>query len=89
MNIVYQRVFFSIFSLYMLLILRRWIGPWISFEMESGRWRWVPRLTDPLIRKMRQILPPMGPVDFGPISALVLVWFLRTITMRVLGGMSL
>lgn len=68
---------YSALSLYMLFILLRWIGPRIELDIQQGRLRWMCALTDPLIRFFRRILPPMGPVDFGPLAALVSAWFVR------------
>lgn len=70
-------VFRDLLTLYMLIILLRWFGPWLSLDLEEGRLRWIPPLADPLIGRLRKILPPMGPVDFGPIAALVTVWLVR------------
>jgi len=75
-------------TVYMLLILLRWLGPFLQFDLDSPRWRWIPRLTDPLINRMRQLLPSMGPMDFGPIAALCLVWFARFLSWNLLLNMT-
>lgn len=85
MNIAF-RVANSLFTLYMLAILLRWLGPWLSLEVESGRLRWIARLTDPLVNRIRRLLPPMGPVDIGPFVALMAIWFVREIAKGVLAG---
>ncbi len=71
------RAVFSGLTLYMLLILLRWLGGAIGFETDYGRWRWIARITDPLIGALRRVLPNLGPVDFGPMAALLLVWIIR------------
>ena len=73
------------FTLYMMLILLRWFGPWISFDLDAGRLRWTTRLTDPPIAKVRRILPPMGPFDIGPLAVLMCAWFSREVLIRILG----
>lgn len=80
---IYYRVIYDVFTLYMLLILLTWVGPMLSLELKSGRLRWIPRLTEPLIAKMRQLLPSMGPFDFGPVAALLLVWLVREIAVAM------
>ena len=70
---------YNILTLYMLMILLRWLGSSISLDVVSGRLRFISRGTDPLIAKMRQLFPSTGPFDFGPISALVVVWLIREI----------
>ncbi len=72
----------------MILILLRWLGSWFSFDTEYGRWAWIARLTDPLINKLRQVLPNMGPVDFGPLAALFIVWFVRIVSVGILVDMA-
>ena len=71
------RLIKSLLTLYMLLILLRWLGRYIGFDLEEGRLRVLTKLTDPLIKSMRRILPNMGPIDFGPIAALFVVWLVR------------
>lgn len=81
---LYLRITHSVLTLYMMLILLRWFGPWLSLEVTGGRLAWVAWLTDPLITRLRKVLPHMGPVDFGPLAALVLVWFVRILSVRIL-----
>lgn len=64
-------------TLYMMAILLRWLAPWIELDVHAPRLRWLPRLTDPLINLMRRILPPMGPMDWGPIAAVISIWMVR------------
>jgi YggT family protein len=83
------RAVYSGLTLYMLLIMVRWLGGWIGFETDHGRWRWIGLITDPLINRLRSILPNLGPVDFGPIAALFLVWLLRSLTAPMLFGAAI
>lgn len=73
------RAVYSGLTLYMMLILLRWLGGWFGLDTDFGRWRWIARATDPLIDRLRRVLPNLGPVDFGPIAALLLIWFVRTL----------
>ena len=74
----------SLLTLYMLLILLRWLGRFIGFDLEEGWWKGLTKLTDPLIQGMRRVLPNMGPVDFGPIAALFVVWLVRILVVGAL-----
>ncbi|HOF41058.1 MAG TPA: YggT family protein [Candidatus Hydrogenedentes bacterium] len=74
-------VVFSVLTLYMMMILLRWFGPWLEVDTDAGRLAWIGRATEPLIQRVRRILPPMGPVDFGPLAALFMVWLARSIAM--------
>lgn len=77
------RAVYSVLTLYMLLILLRWLAPWLQFDVYDRRIRWAWRLTDPLISTLRRVLPPMGPVDFGPVAALFVVWVVRIVALEV------
>ncbi len=74
---LYIRIAYSLLTLYMMLILLRWFGPAMSMDFAKGRLVWIARLTDPLISRLRKLLPNMGPIDFGPLAALVLVLLVR------------
>jgi YggT family protein len=76
------RVIYVVLTLYMMLIIVRWLGGWLGLEVEFGRMRWVAKTTDPLINWLRKRLPHMGPVDFGPLAALLLVWLVRVLVTR-------
>lgn len=64
-------------TLYMMAILLRWLGPWLELDVYSPWWRWLPRITDPLIHLFRRILPPMGPMDWSPIASVIALWLVR------------
>lgn len=81
------RASYSLLTIYMILILLRWVGPWIGMDAEIGWLRATRRLTDPLIDGMRRILPPLGPVDLGPIAALFVVWVARSLASTGLMGL--
>lgn len=72
------RTVYSLLTLYMMLILLRWLGPWLQLDI-YGRWRWLGRLTDPLVNKIRRFLPPVGSMDFAPLGAVFLVWIVRVL----------
>jgi YggT family protein len=69
----------SALTLYMMLILLRWVAPWLELDLYGGRLRWIPAVVDPLIVPIRRMLPAMGPLDFGPLAALFVVLIIRFI----------
>lgn len=69
-------------TLYMMAILLRWTAPWLELDLHRGWWRMIPRVADPLIQFMRKHLPPMGPMDWSPIAALMAVYIIRLIVVR-------
>jgi len=79
-RIILARVVYAVCTFYMMLVLLRWFGPWINVDFESPRLRWAKVIVDPPLNKIREILPPMGPIDFfSPLTLLVLVWVFRTL----------
>ena len=77
---------YSLTTLYMMGIVLRWLGPWIGIDLSLGRLRWVCRLTDPAVNRMRRLLPPMGPFDVGPVATLLVLWVGRTLVIRMLAN---
>ncbi len=69
----------SLLTLYMMAILLRWLAPWLEVELSRGPLRLIPRLVDPLVGLLRRLLPPMGPMDWGPLAAVILVWIARLV----------
>ena len=80
------RAIYSGFTLYMMLILFRWLGGWIHFETDFGRWRWIAALTDPVVGRIRRALPNLGPMDFGPMVTIFAVWLVRGVAIGLLAG---
>jgi YggT family protein len=45
-------------------------------------WGGLERLTEPLYRPIRNILPPMSGIDLTPLVVLLLIFFLRSVISR-------
>ena len=80
------RAAYSLGTLYMMLILLRTIGPALGLDMIGGRMAWAAKLTDPLVTRVRKVLPSMGPADFAPIASLLLVWLLRELSVSIIAS---
>ena len=80
------RAIFSGITLYMICVILRWLGPWLSLESDFGRWRWLARTTDPLVGRVGARLPNLGPVNFGPMVTLLGLWILRSFCVGLLSG---
>lgn len=76
----------SVLTLYMLLILVRWFGPYIQLDFYDARLRWIAALVDPFLRSIRSLAPALGPVDLAPLLALLALWVVRTIAVNAAGG---
>lgn len=78
-NEILIRILGSAVTLYMMVLLIRWLGPYLEVDLHAGRWAWVPKIADPPIKFFRRILPDMGPFDWSPIAAIFAVYFARLV----------
>lgn len=83
------RAVYSLFTLYMMLILLRWLAPWIQIDLYSPRLKWVRTITDPLLDQLRKHLPLSGVFDFTPLAAVFVVWVGRTLLVGIMGGFAI
>lgn len=75
------RIIASGITLYMMLVILRWMGPALEIELDTPRRAWVRRLTDPPIGLARRAIGQvMGPFDWAPVAVLFALWILRILT---------
>ena len=74
---VVRALVYSGLTLYMMVILLRWCGPWLQIPIDGPRLRWTGRIVEPLLSLIRRHLPAMGPMDWSPVFALLGVWIIR------------
>ena len=88
MILLIYRAVYSLLTLYMMLILLAWLGPWIQLDLHGRRLRWIRTLTEPLTSRLRQWMSGFGPIDLSPVAALFLVWIIRQFALLVIEGMA-
>ena len=66
---------------FLIMIIMSWL---ISFNVINTRndfvaavWRIVNAITEPILRPIRRIIPPMGGFDLSPIVVFVIIFFLQ------------
>jgi len=64
-----------------------WLGDWLGLDRNRFFMLWAFRVTDPLLRKIRALLPFWGPVDLSPLAALLLVYIVRSLGVFIVLGM--
>lgn len=67
-----------------ILLLARVILSFISMNPYHPVRQWVYNLTEPILAPIRQILPPMGGLDFSPLIALLLLEVVRQLLFSLL-----
>lgn len=84
----------SILSLIVFIVIAQVVVSWlVAFGVINTRNQAVymimdvlHRLTEPMLRPIRQILPNFGPLDLSPVVLLLIVFFLQTFIARDLPG---
>ena len=66
---------------FLVMIIMSWL---ISFnvintrnQFVAGLWRAINQITDPILRPIRRIIPPMGGLDLSPIEVFVIIFILQ------------
>ena len=71
-------------KVYSFLILGRVILSWVHLDPDNPLVQIVYRLTEPVMRPVRNLLPTMGGFDFSPIIVLIGLQVLTEIVIRLL-----
>ena len=66
-------------DLYSLIVIVAVIISWLGLPPYHPAVRLAERLTEPVLRPIRNVLPPMGGLDFSPLILLVGLQFVKTI----------
>lgn len=62
-----------------LLIIARVLMSWVHPNPTGPIGRFLVEVTDPVMRPLQKILPPMAGLDFSPILALIIIQVLQNI----------
>lgn len=78
-------VFATVYTLVIFVyVLSSWLrlpySPWLNRIQ-----RFLHDVSEPYLRLFRRILPSMGPLDLSPMIAVVALWLLAQVLIRVLG----
>ena len=67
---------------FLFMIIMSWL---ISFnvintrnQFVAGVWRVLNQVTEPILRPIRRIIPPIGGLDLSPIIVFVIIFFLQS-----------
>jgi YggT family protein len=73
-----------LFTLYFFLILGRVLLSWMRISPYHPVAQWIYRLTEPLLRPVRNLLPQTGPYDWSPMITMFGLIILRQIILMLL-----
>ena len=80
---IYQLAVSWIFAVLQLAIIVRVVISWVRVRPGSWIARWSFKLTEPMLRPLRQVVPTLGTVDITPIVAWFLLSLLETFFKRL------
>jgi YggT family protein len=69
---------------FMLVLIIRALISWVNPDPYNPIVRFLYRVTEPVLRPVRQWLPPMSGLDLSPMVVLLAIYFLRSFLVPVL-----
>lgn len=69
----------TLIDLYVLVILARVVLSWLPVDHDQPWARFIVDVTEPVVGPIRQVLPPIGGLDFSPLLAMLLLQLARNI----------
>ena len=81
---VFTLVYFLLIFAY---ILMSWIRMPYSIWMQRIQ-RFLYDVVEPYLRIFRRFIPPLGPLDISPIVAILVLWIVSGLVIRVLGELG-
>ncbi len=77
MNVLLLRFVNIVFTLYRLAFIARALLPWFRISYYHPAMQFLIRVTEPVLAPLRRYIPPVGGVDFTPMVALLILWFVE------------
>ena len=85
-----SRALFYFFQMYNLLIIIRILLSWIpSIDWDSQPFRWTRAVTDPVLNIFRNVIPPIGGLDFSPVLAIIVLQIVEGLLVNLISGIGL
>jgi YggT family protein len=75
-----------LFTLLELAILARVLLSWFRLSPYHPVVNFIYQITEPILRPLRNIIPPLGMIDISPIVALILMDIIRRIIQAIILG---
>jgi YggT family protein len=72
------------FTLYSFAIIARSLLPWFNVSPYHPAMQFLIQITEPLLAPIRQNIPPIGGLDFSPMVALLILWFIEQLLRTLL-----
>ena len=66
-----------VLRLYFWIVIIRVIVSWVNADPYNPIVRFLYRVTEPVFRSIRKIIPPIGGIDFSPAVVILIIYFLQ------------
>lgn len=76
-----------VFAILQIAIFVRVIASLVRVSPYSPWVRWSFVLSEPILRPLRQVIPPIGMIDITPIAAYFLLWVLQSLVLGLMRGL--
>ena len=80
---IYRLLVSWTFAVLQVALITRVVQSWVKLRPGSWVVRWSYRLSEPVLRPLRQFIPPLGVVDVTPIVAWLLLSLLESFFLRL------
>lgn len=78
-----------ILSAYIWIVIARAVISWVNADPHNPIVRFLVQVTDPLLSRIRRILPPMGGIDLSPMLLILAIVFLQSFLVPTLQQIAL
>ena len=76
-------LYYLLEALKWLIIIRALMSWFVSPHSDNGLARFVRRITDPILRPLSEMLPPMGGMDVSPLLAFFAIYLFQQLLIRL------
>lgn len=77
----------GLLDIFVWLIIIRALLSWVSPDPRNPVVQLIAALTEPVMEPFRKIIPPLGAIDISPMILIFVVYFIKTIMVRLVGIM--
>ncbi len=67
-----------VLSAYIWIVIARAVISWVNADPYNPIVRFLIQITDPLLSRIRRILPPMGGIDLSPMVLILAIVFMQS-----------
>ncbi|MBN1155955.1 YggT family protein [candidate division KSB1 bacterium] len=64
-------------SLYIIALIGRVVLSWINYNPNNQIFRFLVQITEPVLKKIRRYLPPMGGLDLSPMVLMLILYIIE------------